>query len=84
MGSRGIQRGERLPVYRKSIHLVLLIALLLLGLFVPAFAEEEDKGGLEPLSELAEIDVGITGDSFEYFRDEELLIIKGNVATKPR
>ena len=68
-----------MPGYRKSIYLVLLIALLLLGLFVPAFADEEDRGGLEPLAELAEINVCITGDSFEYFRDEGLLIIKGNV-----
>lgn len=68
-----------MPCYRKSIYLVLLTALLLFGTFVHAFADEEDRGGIEPLAELAEINVSITGDSFEYFRDEGLLIIKGNV-----
>jgi len=55
-----------------------LIAVLLLCLITPSLGEEDGRG-IDPLSELSEIKVCIQGDSFEYFRDEGLLILKGNV-----
>jgi hypothetical protein len=45
------------------------------------FAQDTPAGnrGINPLSELAELQVNITGDRFDFSRDKGLLVIEGNV-----